>query len=78
LQANTESSIILIRLTAFTQQTCKLYLDPGGGKKQINLWRKRILVKCFLLQDIQACRLEHGIWGVTNIVNTAASSLFWY
>lgn len=33
------------------------------------LWSRIILVGCFLLQDIPARGLEHGIGGVTNILH---------
>lgn len=41
----------------------------------MKLWSKRAFVKCFVVLDIQARKLEHGIWGVINILNTAANSL---
>lgn len=34
LSKQLQSSIILIQLTVFTQQPCKLYLDLGGGKNR--------------------------------------------
>lgn len=37
LQANAERGIILIQLTVHTTEMCKLSLDPGGGKEQMNL-----------------------------------------
>lgn len=52
LQANTERHHPHTIECIHTTEMCKLSLDPGGGKEQMNLWRRIILVECFLLQDM--------------------------